>query len=352
MHFYKTALILLISFLLSTNMVSAKSEEKSSDNAVQEVIAQPATTMEPNGVYDKVPANKVGFALSLAGGGARGAAHIGVLKVLEKENLRPDFITGSSIGAVIGSLWAAGMSAAEIEQLITSGKFRKAFFPIPLKLKGALHFPFYALLRLISIKPGIGIYSGKSITRFMNSSLPAGVANFQDTKIPMAVTSINILDTRPVWFTKGNIAEAVRASCSIPFIYRPLKRDGQILVDGGIRENLPTDVAQAAGAPLVVAVRLHGYLNKISPKKVDTNLEYLDRVASIFMAEIEQKSVPEADIVIKPQIHYMESLSFTAENLNKAIVAGEAAALEAVPSIRKLLKEQAFAKREAKNKSL
>jgi NTE family protein len=340
---------LVLALLLSQPQVYCKDEAA---QETPEIIVQPATTIDlDSACKDGAPVRR-GFALSLAGGGARGAAHIGVLKVLEKEHLRPTLIAGSSIGAFIGALWASGIPAAEIERLITSGEFRQAFFPTPLRVQSMLYFPRYALARLLFIKPDIGIYSGKSIARFINKHLPHGVRNFEDTPIPVTVTAINLLDTRPVWLSKGSIAEAVRASCSIPFLYRPLKREGQRLVDGGIRENLPTEVAQAAGSPSVVAVRLHGYLSKLAPNKVDTNLEFLDRIASIFMAEIEQKSVANADVLIEPEVQNMHELAFTKEDLAEAIASGEKAAQLAVPRIKKLLDDQALVKNAPKNTEL
>src|SRR5262249_15712055 len=111
-------------------------------------VPQPAP---PEGIADvkkerlRTPDGKVRLALTLAGGGARGAAHIGVLKVLDEEGIRPDFIAGCSMGALIGSLYAAGMSGRDLERLALSGELKKAFFPIPLPVKSVMYFPQYWL---------------------------------------------------------------------------------------------------------------------------------------------------------------------------------------------------------------
>lgn len=281
---------------------------------------------------------EIKLALTLAGGGSRGAAHIGVLKVLDREGIKPDFITGSSVGAMIGSLYAAGLTAEEIEQLALSGKLKKAYFPIPKNVKSALHmFPYFAA-RAVLLKPKIGLYSGKSLSKFIDKNLPEGVENFEDLKIPMAVTAINLLDTKPVWISKGKVSEAVRMSNTVPFLYQCVgPKDGPQLVDGGIRSNLPTEIAQAVGAPLIVAVKLHSYLEKIDQKEIDTNTDLADRVTSIFMAEVETKGVGNADLLIEPEVQYMNMHSFDKKSLVKAIKAGELAAEKQVAEIKRRL---------------
>src|SRR5262249_19095674 len=216
--------------------IPCSAADRSESISAGAAVPQPA---QPDGIAEvqkerlRAPDGKVRLALTLAGGGARGAAHIGVLKVLDEEGIRPDFIAGCSMGAVIGSLYAAGLSGRDIERLALNGQLKKAFFPIPLPLKSVLYFPQYWLCRLAAIHPDIGIYSGKSLARFMEKHLPPNVRNIEDTKIPIAVTATNLVDTRSVWLTKGNIGEAVRASCAVPLLYRPVARNGASLVDGG-----------------------------------------------------------------------------------------------------------------------
>lgn len=287
------------------------------------------------------------MALTLAGGGARGAAHIGVLKVLEKEGIRPDFISGSSIGAMFGALYAAGVPACELERLSLNGELKKAFFPRNRHLQSLLYGTRYALQRLTFVmKPKIGLYSGKSLEKFVAANLPCGVTRMEDLKIPMAITAIDLVDTRPVWVTRGNIARAVRASSSIPFFYRPINGAGRSLVDGGIRENLPTQIAEAAGAPVVVAVKLHSYLEKQPKSEFDTIFDYADRVTSIIMAEIEGKAVANADVLVEPKVQFMNIHSFNRNDMARAIAAGEQAAIEALPEIKRRLRTGTTAIRE------
>lgn len=331
--------------------VNADLLENQDDKDVEEVvpstknepaaIAQPAAPLGLEATIARLKSSRTGkprLALTLAGGGSRGAAHIGVLKVLEREGIKPDFIAGSSIGGMIGALYASGLSAAQIEKLALNGELKKAYFPLPQKVQSFIYSIRYGLCRMVLIHPKIGLYSGDSIAKFVEKQLPKGVENFEDLKIPFAVAAVNLVDTKPVWMSKGKISTAVRASNTVPFIYRPIgPKDGAQLVDAGIRDNLPTDIADAIGSPLVVAVKLHSYLEKVPLKEFDTNFDYADRITSIFMAEIENKGVSKADVLIEPKVQFMNMQSFNKKEMSKAIAVGEQAAEQALPEIKRRL---------------
>lgn len=278
------------------------------------------------------------LALILAGGGARGAAHIGVLKVFEREKIHVDFLVGSSVGALVGSLYCAGVSARDIEELVLSNQLKKAFYPIPFKLKAALGVPPYMLKRLVFIKPPIGLYSGNSIAKFIERNLPSGVEKIEQLKTPFAALTVNLGDTRPVWLDKGNIAKAVQASCSVPLLYRPVVTDGKLFVDGGLRNNLPTEPATAVGAQVVVAVKLHSFLKGNDQSKFNTFSSYGDQLLGILMAEIEDKPAGQADIVIEPNADKLNLHNFNRADLVEAIRSGEEAAEKAVPAIKARIK--------------
>lgn len=279
------------------------------------------------------------FALTLAGGGARGAAHVGVLKVLEREGLRPDFVCGSSIGAMIGGLYAAGVPIVDIEKLVVSGDLGKAFFPINRKVQVFTYGVPYSLARTILIHPQIGLYSGKSLSKFVSKNLPAGIVNIEDMPIPFAAAATDLLTTKAVWLSKGSIADAIRASNSAPGFFRPFKVGEHVLVDGGVRANLPTEIAEAQGAPLVVAVRLQAHLARVDQKKYDTFLDYGDRLSSILLAEIESNAVNKADVIIEPKMPWMRMSSFHEKEMKEAITAGEVAATKMLPQIYAMRKK-------------
>ena len=277
------------------------------------------------------------IALTLAGGGARGAAHIGALKVLEAAGIRPDFITGSSIGAVVGSLYAAGVPISRIEELFLNGELKKAFLPSSLTMQSVKYFPVYGLKRAFHRYPPVGMYSGEGIAKFISRNLPPGRQNVEEFPIPFTAIATNVLDTRPVWITKGDAAQIVRASASVPFIYKPVKFGSQELVDGGVRANLPTAPAAAVGAPIIVAVRLHGTLEAQSSRSFRTVFSFADRILSMLLAEVESKETSNADVLIEPDVGDMHLYSFDRESQEKAIAAGEAATRTILPKLRQRL---------------
>lgn len=141
--------------------------------------------------------------------------------------------------------------------------------------------------------------------------------------------------------SKGSIADAIRASNSAPGFFRPVKVGEQVLVDGGVRTNLPTEIAEAHGGPAVVAVRLQAYLEKVDQKNYDTIMDYGDRLSSILLSEIENKALDKADFLIEPKIPWMKMTSFKKKELESAIEAGEIAARKTLPKIRAYQQEHA-----------
>jgi NTE family protein len=158
---------------------------------------------------------KIGLALS--GGGARGFAHVGVLKVLDELGVKPTHVSGCSMGSIIGALYCIGFSAEQIERKIDEITIKKI-----VKL-------------LLSRKP-----SSSKIEHFLNVLFEE--KNFEDLLIPLYVNAVDINTGEEVIFNKGNLAKAVRASIAIPMIFKPAVINGRVLVDGGIKNNLPVDI--------------------------------------------------------------------------------------------------------------
>jgi len=303
-------------------------------------VPQPAPPEGSVGaVQEKIPGARPRLALTLAGGGARGAAEVGVLKVLEAAGIRPDFVAGSSMGAVVGALYCAGTPVSRIEQMFLDGEMKKAFIPRPVPLQTCLYTTSYGVKRLLRKKPLIGLYSGNSIRKFVGQNLPANRQNIECFPIPFSAISVNVLDTRPVWISKGPAMTAVSASACPPGIYRPVEYEGKELVDGGLRANLPTKPAIAAGARVVVAVRLYSTLDAAPPGSFRTIKSYADRMASMALAEIEAKGTADADVVVDPNIGNLPMWDFRPQSMAKAIAAGEVAARKMLPDIRRKLQQ-------------
>ena len=174
--------------------------------------------------------------LALGSGAAKGFAHIGVLKVLDKEKIPIDFIAGTSIGAFIGAIYASGISAKEFEELVLNLDRRKitSFFTPTI--------------------PYSGLVEGRRITEFLKSII--GNPNIEDLKIPFAAIATDVMSGREVIMTKGSVVEAVRASISIPGIFTPCKCNEDFLVDGGLVNPLPVNCVRDMGADFVIAVNI------------------------------------------------------------------------------------------------
>ncbi len=203
---------------------------------------------------------KVG--LVLGSGSAKSLSHIGVLKLLEEMDIKIDYIAGSSIGAMIGGAYAAGISIKEIEDIA---------------LKTDLTSSVKYFLPTI---PKSGLISGVKVKEFLRNVV--GDINIKDLKIPFAATATDILTGQEIIFNKGNLVEAIRASISVPIIFQPVIHNDQILVDGGLVNPLPIDVVRKMGAEFIIAVNVMPSLDKKNACKVNNG----DRQSSAFPLEV------------------------------------------------------------------
>src|SRR5688572_25270933 len=232
--------------------------------AAQDALAPPVQAGA-----DGVARPSVGLVLS--GGGARGGAHIGVLKALEELRIPVDRVAGTSIGAVVGGFYVSGMSVADLEQLVESLEWESAFLNVtPRQLKS------FRRKRdddsfLVEQKPGlndgefelpVGLVQGQVIDMIISrETLRASqVQNFDQLAIPFRAVAGDIVTGEAVVLGSGSLARAIRASMSIPAALSPIEIDGRLLVDGGIAMNLPVDVAREMGADVVIAVDISSEL--------------------------------------------------------------------------------------------
>ena len=214
-------------------------------------------------VPDDTRRPKVGLVLS--GGGARGAAHVGVIKVLEELRVPIDFIAGTSMGAIVGGLYATGMSGAEIEAVMTTLDWADAFRDQIDREDRSFRRKRDDDLYLVKARAGFnkgeitlptGILAGQKVDLVLKSlTLPASNVNdFDELSIPFRALATDIVTGKPVVIDSGDLAMAMRASMSIPAFFTPVNIDGNLLVDGGIANNLPIDAARDMGADVIIAV--------------------------------------------------------------------------------------------------
>ncbi len=258
--------------------------------------------------------NHTAFGLALGGGFLHGHAHVGVLGVLEERALHPGWLAGTSAGAVAAAFAAFGISAAETETALSELSWSKMTRARP---RGRL-----------------GWATNEGLEEIVRSSL--GNARIEDSDIPLGIVASDINTGERVLLDRGDAASAVRASCCVPGIYKPVERGGRLLVDGALVENVPARAVREMGAPLVVAVSLGSAL-PFQPVKswVQVMWNALDiSVNSQMRFEI----LAEADILIDPDLDGLSKMR-TRDRV-EIIEAGRHRAEEAIPALEELLEAE------------
>jgi len=260
------------------------------------------------------PSRRPKIGLALGGGFARGLAHIGVLKVLEEEQIPIDFLAGTSVGSVIGAGYASGVCAKEMEEIASLVRFKD--------------FSRWTFSRF-------GLFSNDKMAIFLNKVLRS--KTFEELKIPLAIAATNILTGEPAVFTSGDLVAPVRASCAYPGMFQPVNIDGQILVDGLLGHAVPATPLRDMGAERVISVHLAAHWVKPhGPRHV------FDVIGQCFSIAQDRMCGPwraASDLVLEPAIG-----EFGYDDFARAldlVRAGEAAAREAVPQIKAWLPQPA-----------
>lgn len=266
------------------------------------------------------PYPKIG--LALGSGGAKGLAHIGVIKTLNKHNIPIDYIAGTSVGAMLGAYYAAHKDAQRLEELILNFNRKKGFELFDFTVKG-------------------GFFKGKKTERFLSEILEG--AEFDSLKIPFAAVATDINTAEAVIFREGNIVKAIRASISVPAFYQPLLYKDRLLADGGLSNPVPSDVTYAMGADITIAVNLDRYYLKEIMRDIPALTRIPMHSISILRHNLAIQSVKTADVVISPKDIFQIGLVgwnyiFDNEKAKQIIKVGEDAAEEAVPEIKLAIK--------------
>lgn len=256
---------------------------------------------------------KLGFALGA--GGSRGVAHIGFLQAMEEAELRPDYITGCSMGSIVGSAYASGMT---IEQM-----------------KTAVH-----KLRLLDLiaptgKRG-GLFETKKVRKLLTRYI--GDIEFSDLKIPFRCIAVDMISQQVVEFSEGKLLDAVIASSSIPSIFCPMEKDGMRLIDGGILERVPYPQVKNMGADIVVAVDVLGNLStkEKCPNTLGVLLETID-IMDNYRTKIRKDANEDLyDFWIEPDLGSMNQ--YLLKEVKKAYEKGYKIGKEYAPKIKKALK--------------
>lgn len=276
--------------------------------------------------------------VALAGGGTRGSAHIGVLRVLQNEGIPIYCISGTSIGAIVGGLYASGLSLDEIEHLVCSKKMMRAYETVPIPVRMAL-VPIFFVPHLLGWHPYDGLYRGNMFANFMRKSAPQGHRNIEQFKIPFAAVAANLLDGQPYAITSGDIGKAIQASSAIPFLRRPVEIGDKLFVDGGIVLNLPVEQARQLGADFVIAVNIDDdqkVLEKEDFRKIGS---VSARAINMQLSALDRFQVSRADFVIHPDVSGIALLDGKTKDARRAIKSGEETARRLLPELRRKIQE-------------
>lgn len=249
--------------------------------------------------------------LALGSGGARGFAHLGVIKVLRENHIPIDYIAGSSMGSLVASFYAAGHPIDRLYKLAIAFK-RKYYLDFTV--------------------PKMGFIAGNRVKELVKVFTHG--KNIEDLDVPISIVATDITNGEKVIFQKGSIAEAVRASISIPGIFVPVKVNGRLLVDGGVSDRVPVSVVRDMGADLIIAVDVsHVKINEEITSIFDVILQSID----IMQDELVKHREIASDIMIRPHVENFSSRAFT--NIEEIIKIGEEEAELLLPSIVNVIEE-------------
>lgn len=273
------------------------------------------------------------IALVLGGGGARGGAHVGVLKQLEQQQVPVDLIIGTSIGAYVGGLYALGYSPEAIENILRTTEWGQGFRDrvardeMPIRRKQQKDdFPINLDLGVdtTGLKLPKGVLHGQSMAALIRHAygVVPELASFDELAIPFRAVATNLANRAEVVLSHGSLLQAVQASMSIPGVVRPMQLDGLWLVDGGVANNLPVSVAKALGADKVIAVAIDAPL--LEQHELNSAVAITEQLTSFLVREAVQRQLAllePGDILLAPHLDQIGTLEF--ERIGEAIRAGE-----------------------------
>lgn len=262
-------------------------------------------------VQDKaLPKLKIG--LALGGGAAKGFAHIGVIKMLEAQGIKPEVVSGTSAGSVVGVLYASGLDAFALQE--------RSF---------ALD---ETQIRDVSLFSG-GLVKGEKLQNYVNDLLQH--RPLEKLGKPFAAVSAELETGRRVVFVRGNSGQAVRASSSIPGVFEPVAISGKRYVDGGVVSPVPVDAARELGADFVIAVDIS---KKASDGEAKNMLGIVNQSIAIMGQKLGEQELARADVVIRPKVGKIGATDFDLKNV--ATLEGEKALMAALPEIRRKMAEK------------
>ncbi len=280
---------------------------------------------------------KVKWALVLMGGGSRGLAHIGILDILQKNGLTPDIIAGTSMGGIIGGLFASGISPTKLKEIANEFNLNN-FIERP-------NIPFLSKKKQISVLDFLKLESyknrllkklGLNIEDRMEAYLRSliGEICIEELPVKFVCNAVDLISGKEIIFEKGKLYKALRATMSLPIIFEPARVNGMLLVDGGVLDNAPVEIAKSLDADKVILVDIHRDIKEVSTARIKNTFQLLYRMVETMVANTTEEKMKRADLVIRVNLE-IDALDYS--DPLKIIEAGEKIAKENIDEIKNLV---------------
>jgi NTE family protein len=303
---------------------------KSKTKTTTSTFTTTTTTSDNSSTSVKRP--KIG--LALGGGGSRGSAHVGVLKVLLEEGVPIDLIAGTSIGSVVGGFYAAGVPVDEIEAQFQNDTFIKEFMPWPLVLRLALS-PIIFTPRLFGYHPYDGLYKGGKFRNYAERL--SGHTKIENLNMPFAAVVTDVVSGKTCRITSGDLGTALQASTAVPGLKKPVEIGDHLYCDGGLVCNVPTRHVREMGADFIIAVNIDEYLPEVPLKTFRKAGSMSQQALRIQLATSDEPHTKAANISLHPDTTGITLISRKKSDAQRGIEAGIKAARDAMPEIKRQL---------------
>jgi NTE family protein len=277
------------------------------------------------------------WGLVLMGGGARGLAHIGILDILQKEGLSPDVIVGTSMGAIVGGLFAYGFSPMKLKEIMKDLNLdqfidRPNLPFLPKRPHSVIEFFLLDAYRT-RLQKKIGHNKEDELEEHFKATV--GEVSIEDLPIKFACNAVDLISGKEVIFEKGKLYKALRATMSLPVVFEPVRMDDMLLVDGGVLNNVPVETAKKLGAEKTVLVDIHRPLKEISTQEIKSTFQLIQRMVETMAANTTIEKIKYADFIVRVDLD-VDIFDFS--NPLEIIETGKLAAIEDMDDLNKVIR--------------
>jgi NTE family protein len=277
------------------------------------------------------------WALVLMGGGSRGLAHIGILNVLQENGLTPDIIVGTSMGAVIGGLFASGISPTKLKEIANDFNLNN-FIERPnlpfIKKKSQINILDFLMLESYKSRllKKLGLNREDKMEAYLRNLI--GEVCIEELPVKFACNAVDLISGREIIFENGKLYKALRATMSLPILFEPTKIDNMLLLDGGVLNNAPVGIAKNLDAQKVILVDVHKDIKEVATEEIKNTFQLLHRMVETMVAYTTEDKINRADLVIRIDLE-MDALDYS--DYIRIVETGENIGNENIDKIKKLI---------------